>query len=83
MIKVFFLWLYDRLIKHNYWYKQPAKFWNTDAWGKTHQVPNTPLVIKTIGNEVKRKSCKVCKVTVWSNNNNNICSSLNCWLKEK
>ena len=82
MISIFFKWLYDRLIKHNYWYKQPPAWMHTEAWGYIHKVPTTPLIINTFGDPVTKKRCKVCKVEVYSNNNRSICGSLSCWIKE-
>ncbi len=79
---IFLKWLNDRLNKHQYWYKEPPKFWNTDAWGKAHRVPNTPLVVKTLGNAVTKKKCKVCNILVYSNNNESICGRLSCWLRK-
>ena len=81
MIKIFFKWLYDKLFKHQYWYKPPPKYWGTDKWGKAYQLPTTSLVVRTLGNPVTKKKCRYCNIEVYSNNTVSICGKLSCWMK--
>lgn len=80
MIK-FFQWLYDIVIKHNYWYSETKVWGGTQSWGEAVRIPNSPLVVKIPGNKVTKKKCKQCGKDVWSNNNDRICGKLTCWLK--
>jgi hypothetical protein len=84
-VNVFFKWLIDKVIYHQYWYKKPPKWMDTDKWGKTNittsPLSGRPIVMKSIGHPVVQKQCKTCKIIFWSNNPTLVCGKLDCWQK--
>lgn len=79
---IFIKWIYDRLVKHIYWYSEPSKIWNSDKWGKVQVARGDfgdTFVYKAPGHAVKKKICKVCNRKVWSNNPKSICGNFKCW----
>ena len=80
-INIFFKWFWDIVRYHQYWYKEPPKFWKTENYGRVLTVPNTQFMFSTGKHPVKKKKCKYCGREVWSNNPTPICGGLKCWLK--